>query len=177
MSFKACRSFTSLNKAFPPPKMRGSTIRCTSSIRLRFIRLGIRVAPPRGYHISARLLLHFLDLFHITNDPCCLPYHLVQRLGKDDMGVLLARRAYAISFSVPLFGLSRSESQYCSYSGYIRRPRIKVSTELSVSSNSLHVSSSSAIAIHLPIGSFDETVHRRLQGRIYFSHCYFSPYA
>lgn len=47
MSFKACRSCTSLNSAFPPPKMRGLINRCNSSIKPRFIKLVTRVAPPR----------------------------------------------------------------------------------------------------------------------------------
>ncbi|MGB8134104.1 MAG: hypothetical protein WCE99_07915, partial [Nitrososphaeraceae archaeon] len=61
-------------------------------------------------------------------------------------GILSARRAYAFSFSVPILELARRESQYCSYPGYIRRPRISASTEFSVSFITFHVSSSSAIA-------------------------------
>ena len=57
------------------------------------------------------------------------------------------------SFSVPLLGLARRESQYCSYSGYKRRPKIKESTELSVSFISFHVSSSSVIVQSIyPLG-------------------------
>ena len=46
-SFKECRSFTSLNSAFPPPKTRGLIIRRNSSIKPRFIKLDTRVAPPK----------------------------------------------------------------------------------------------------------------------------------
>ena len=107
---------------------------------------GYQSSATESEHIPARLLLHFPDFFYTTNDRCRLPFYFVQSLERTIWGILSARRAYAFSFSVPILELARRESQYCSYPGYIRRPRISASTEFSVSFITFYVSSSSAIA-------------------------------
>ena len=106
---------------------------------------GYQSGAAKGQHVLARLLLHLSDFFYVPNDPCRLPCHFVQSLGKDDMGYLIGSARISVFILRP--GRLGQEGKPVLLVGRIHPPpQYKVSTDLSVSSRSLHVSSSSAIA-------------------------------
>ena len=73
--------------AFPPPKMRGLTIRRNSSIKPKFIKLDTRVAPPKvNMSLPGCCFILRPDLFNISDNLCCFPCNFVKGLGNDDMG-------------------------------------------------------------------------------------------
>jgi hypothetical protein len=70
-SFNICRSFTSLNNAFPRPKIKGLTKNRTSSIKPIFIRPETSVAPPTAYispYLTAASVFGFLP--HLERSVC-----------------------------------------------------------------------------------------------------------
>ena len=171
MRLKAYLSFTSLNSAFPLPKIMGLTINRSSSIKPIFIRLDTKVAPPKvsmsfpGCCFIFRISSTYLTIrviFHAT---------LSRVLERTIWGICIKRGAHRRFHSSSRSGSAKRASQYCSVGrihpasqdkGVYRTERfIEVSPRLFIFCH---------CPIEFSIGSFDKTVQRHLQSCNYFSH-------
>ena len=122
-SFKECRSFTSLNSAFPSPKIMGLTIKRTSSSKPLFIKENTKVAPPHATIFLPCCSFNIRISSMSLNDTCRLPGDLVKSLGKDEMGYLIGTLCISGLISCPLCWVGQEGKPVLFVSGIHTSPK------------------------------------------------------
>src|SRR6266487_5142934 len=101
MSFKECRSFTSLKQCLSSTQNERVDHQTQFIDQAQIHQTGYKGFAADNHHVPTRLLLHPSDLLHISDNPCHFPCDLVKGLGNDYMGYFIGTTCIGVLILSP----------------------------------------------------------------------------